>query len=350
MKVSMLVGWVGFAGFLAGCSTPQEAKAPLEPVPQFVKSEGDTYKDDYSPVDISLYQPGKAQQQASEAGSDVTVVDGAQSDYLYKASQYAREQGDATAALSYLRQAADAGSSQAHYDLARMLSTGQGVEKNPADASQHLEEAARLGNAEAVRVLGWMRLRGDNGPADQPGGIAMLEAAAATSVRAQRELGMLYGNFYQPHLNDPARAAEYLSAGYQSGDVESAFFYGKLLAQEGKSLEAVAPLTFAAEKGDKRAADELRALDGTGAVAAASVDPTPRPDDAEAMYEKGNAIMLNHPGSEREAEAYAWFSLAADRGHQLAGVELKSLEGVKTMNDARDPGWLDKLKVRLLAP
>lgn len=350
MKISRLCWCIGMASLLAGCSTHQVDPPELEAAPQFVKADGTTYRDEWKPVDISLYQPGRPSVQQPTDSSSVVVQDGPQADYLYKASQYAREQGDPSAALAYLRQAAEAGSSQAHYDLARMLTAGEGVPKNPVEASAHLDEAARLGNAEAVRVLGWMRLRGDNGSVDQAGGVAMLETAATTSVRAQRELGMLYADFYQPHLSDPERAAGYLASAYQAGDEEAALYYGKLLVREGKSLEAVAPLTFAAEKGNIKAVQALRTLDGTGAVAAASVDPKPRPDDAEAMYEKGSAIMLGKPSRAKEAEAYAWFSLAADRGHQLAGAELANLAGVKSEHDASDPGWLDREKARLLNP
>lgn len=149
--------------------------------------------------------------------------------------------------------AAKQGSGNAHYELARELTSGKILDKNIAAAQNHLEDAIVLNHAEAMRVLGFMNIRGDNMPVDIPAGIELLESSAQTSPRAMRELGSIYRGKSISQVKDMDKAIHYLSNGYKLGDAESAYLLGQTYREAGRNLEAVEPLSFAAGLGHAKA-------------------------------------------------------------------------------------------------
>jgi hypothetical protein len=124
-----------------------------------------------------------------------------QADLLALANQ-TKAAGDDASYVSYLKSAAEQGSADAHYDLAKVYTDGKIVPRDLNDASGHLRSSAGLGNPEALRVMAWQLVKGLDGSPDLGSGGAMMEEAAKSSVRAQREAGMLFANLYRYHLND----------------------------------------------------------------------------------------------------------------------------------------------------
>lgn len=156
--------------------------------------------------------------------------------------------------------ASEQGSGNAHYELARELTSGINIEKNVIAAHSHLQDAVDLDHAEALRVLGLMNIRGDSMPVNIPAGIAMLERAAQSSTRATRELGYLYLGKTYPQIKDTEQAIRHLKAGYSKGDNESAYLLGEIYYNEGKYIEALEPLSFAAGNGHVKATQLITKL------------------------------------------------------------------------------------------
>ncbi|MNJ67748.1 hypothetical protein D3C77_639460 [compost metagenome] len=120
--------------------------------------------------------------------------------------------------------------------------------------------------------------------------------------------------------------------------------------QQGRQVEAVAPLGFASDKNDRAAAKLLAALDGVADPGEPAQRGNLNAADSETYYQQASAIMLRKHSPDDEAKAYALFSLAADMGHNLAGAELGAISGVKAMMDRqRGPEWLDMEKQGLLS-
>ncbi|CAM5357353.1 hypothetical protein SSTU70S_05544 [Stutzerimonas stutzeri] len=340
---------------LAGCATK-----PLTPpvhLPIDLGSSNVGYSQDPAPV---VWQPVDQAPAATDGydtlltSPDTPATGRFIGDYLAQA-EAAERTGDHPLQLAVLNQAAELGSSDAHYQLAKLYSQGLAVPQDHATATRHLHAAAGAGNAEAVRVIGWQMIRGDSGPADVQGGAALIEDAARSSVRAQREAGMLFANLYDIHLNDLGKGRAYLTNAYEAGDIEAAYQLGRLLIAEGEHLEAVAVLGFAAREGHAKAAHQLARLDaGAGLevypVASLATGETPAGTDAQALYAGASRLMLNAARSEAdEARAYAMFSLAAESGHAMAAAELPLLDGVLKVMSQRDPAWLDEEKAKLRA-
>lgn len=262
-----------------------------------------------------------------------------------QSAQDAKARGDTTSYIAILNQAADQGGAQAHYELARNYTDGKLVPRDLSAATAHLEASAALGNPEAIRVLAWQLIRGDNGVTDLPQGAVMIEIAAQTSPRAQLEAGMLFGNLYQYHLNDNDKAKRYLGMAYEGGDPEAAYQLGRLHNNLGENLDAVQPLSFAAASGNSKARKLLAQIDpSTGTIQFQDHVET-KPIDPENLYLRANAIVLKPNRTlEQEAHAYVLFSLALDQGYQLAAPEVNALSGVKILMDKKDPGWLERGK------
>lgn len=160
-------------------------------------------------------------------------------------AQEAEANGDSVAMLQALQQAAEQGSAEAHYQLARHYQNGAPTPEEQTAALTHLSFADAMGHAEATRVLAWHYLRGIGVDADIDYGTRLLEKAAWGSVRAQREAGLLYLNIYTPHLNDSKRGLELLKAASDSGDSPAVALYKHALNTPQRPLaespEAIAP-------------------------------------------------------------------------------------------------------------
>lgn len=261
----------------------------------------------------------------------------------------ALKQGNNDLYVALLQQAAAGGNAQAHYDLAKVYTDGVVVPRDLGAARESIQESARLGNPEAVRVIGWQMIRGDHGPADVAGGAALIEQAASTSVRAQREAGMLFANLYEQYrLNDVEKGKVYLAMGAHASDAESSYQLGKLHHREGDVISAVPLLSAAAQQGNSKAKTLLNQIDPALSPAPANAETSVQPvssADPEVLYQKANALILRPARSfDDEALAYAMFTLANEQGHRLAGLELGALSGVRTIMDQREPGWLERTK------
>lgn len=243
-------------------------------------------------------------------------------------------------AILALHEAALLDNAIAHYELARLYTEGTVTARNLERASQHLHASADLGNAEAERVIAWEMIRGDLGAADVSGGLTAMAKAAPRSVRAQRELGMLYAGRYPYNVNDPAKAEQYLAQAYQAGDSEAAYELGALLSKQGDNLQAITPLSFAASAGNRDAGALLQKMEGEP-----EVNPVPTAVAAENLYQRANALLLgSNRDLKKEARAYALFTLAAEQGSSAAVDDIRALEGVKLMMDAQDRGWLEQYR------
>lgn len=256
-------------------------------------------------------------------------------------------QRDPALKVKYLEEAAAKGSGKAHYELAKYYTGAKPA--NLKLAREHVEAAASLNDPEASRVIGWMMIRGEGGyPQNLMGGVAVMEVGVNASVRSQRELGMLYCNLYSDYkLNDTGKGEAYLLQAFNAGDVPAAAALGKFYVQQGRQIDAVAPLAYASDRNDKQAAKILSTLttDVDQQEAQVSEEAQVSGQNAEAYYQRGLSIMLRKHSLKDEARAYALFDLAADMGHNLARSELAAISGVKRMMDERDgPGWLSVAK------
>lgn len=284
-----------------------------------------------------------------------TVQNANQAQEFHDAGMAAKSSRDYQQMLDNLMAAADLGHSEACYELARLLTDGSIVVKDVATARLYLDRSAELGNPEALRVLAWNHLRGEYGPADLGLGASLMHQAAAQSVRAQRELGMLYANVYKPHLNDLVEAERLLLMAAEAGDSEAAFQLAKIKQANGELIEAVAWYEQANAKGHQKAAAALEAVsEGPAAGAGLPLQPAlpviaNQPLNADALYRKATAILTQSRRSlEQEARAYAMLEIATEQGHQQAQDELFFLSGVKVLMDRKDPSWLEHEKQRIL--
>lgn len=264
---------------------------------------------------------------------------------LYEMGMAAKAAGDYQAMIDQLMASAEAGNPQAHYELARLLTEGKVVVRDIQAARIYLERSAALGNPEALRVLAWNTLRGDGVPRDADKGVSMMRQAAETSTRAQRELGMLYANIYQPSLNDFDQASAYLTMAAESGDAEAAYHLGRLKEGAGDAIGAVEWYEKASAGGQEKARAALRALENGEPGAALMLAPSARHEQVaavaaespEAMYQLAMKLLSSRHSPDQEADAYALLVIASDNGYTLATQELVSLASLKRRLDQWNP-------------
>lgn len=282
---------------------------------------------------------------------------------LYESGKALIEQGSVEEGINQLMQSAQQGYSGAHYELARLLSEGRVVYQDKQAARIYLQKAVELGNYEAKRVLAWGFLTGEYGAPDTPKGVRMMTEATEGSVRAKRELGMLYANIYKPHLNDTAKALSYLHQAASEGDAQAAYEAGRVHEALGESLEALDWYSKGADLGFKQAKAALQRLQEGKANALPKLAPvqlnlstTSEPEkpiaalpSGQAMYEKAMALLVKKDRSRAaEARAYALLSLASEAGYSQATTELSMLGGIKASLDALDTTWLETEKTKAL--
>lgn len=275
---------------------------------------------------------------------------------LYDMGMTAKASGNYPVMLDSLLASADAGHALAHYELARLLTEGEIVVADSQAARMYLERSAELGNPEAMRVMAWNALRGDGVARDTDQGVSMMRAAAQTSTRAQRELGMLYANIYEPHLNDIDQGSNYLTMAAESGDAEAAYQLGRLKESSGDAIGAVEWYERANVAGQVKASAALKALmNGEPPAAPLAIQSTQqqasmsRPMRPEAMYQRAMQLLSNRQSAENEADAYALLVLSSEGGYAPATQELGLQGGVKYQLDQRNPAWLEQAKQRVMA-
>ena len=271
---------------------------------------------------------------------------------LYEMGMAAKAAGDYQAMIDHFMASAEAGNPQAHYELARLLSEGKVVIRDTQAAKLYLERSAALGNPEALRVLAWNTLRGDGVPRDADKGVSMMRQAAETSTRAQRELGMLYANIYQPNLNDFDQANFYLAMAAEAGDAEAAYHLGRLKEGAGDAIGAVEWYEKARAEGHEKASSALLALESGEPGAALMLAPSARheqiaaaaAESPEGMYQRAMKLLSSQHTPDDEADAYALLALASEAGYTAATQELTLQGGIKLRLDQQNPDWLAQAK------
>lgn len=273
---------------------------------------------------------------------------------LYEMGIAAKNGGDYVEMIDLLMASAGAGNPLAHYELARLLSEGKVVVRDPQAARVYLERSAALGNSEALRVLAWNTLRGDGVSRDVEKGVSMMRLAAETSTRAKRELGMLYANIYQPNLNDPELASAYLTMAAEAGDADAAYHLGRLKEGAGDAIGAVEWYEKAISGGQAKARAALQALENGEPGAALVLEPRAHPqggsavgaESPEAIYQRAMRLLSSHHTPDEEADAYALLVLASEAGYTTATQELAIQGGIKHRLDQQNPNWLEQAKRR----
>ncbi|MFK4136493.1 tetratricopeptide repeat protein [Pseudomonas luteola] len=249
--------------------------------------------------------------------------------------------------IALLEQASELGNASADYELAKHYVKGDYVRQDDKKANFYLVRGDQRGNIEATRVLAWQNLRGSGTPKNIERGKALFDKAAQSSIRAQREAGLLYIGVFQPYLNNPVKGASLLKSAYDQGDAVSAYYYSKAV-RKASPQEANAALVFAGKAGYPKALLDVSRSElakGNMAYASASMLKAAMGGDRDAMYEYANNVLLGRfPSKDREAVAYTWFSIANDYKQPKAAEEMVALEGIKNMYQTKRPGYLTLLK------
>lgn len=296
------------------------------------------YPDAYNQTNSSGYYGYQGQPAPLEIGasSEAASPDAGQGQLeLAKQAEANQEYGSM---ISYLEIAANQGSGEAYYQLAKHYMKGDVVPENKDLAEVHLEQAHKLGHPEAMRVLAWKALKERS---DITTGQSMMEQAAQNSVRAKREYGMLLANLYEPHLNNAELATRYLSEASQAGDAEAAYQLYKLNGNLTEFLELAAnaghPQALLA-----RAEKALR--EGDKSLAAIDYEKAALTGDSNAIMAHANNLSVGrYGGADAQKQAYAWFAISAESGNEAAKNELRALSGVKTLADREASGSMDHI-------
>ncbi|XLY90507.1 hypothetical protein ACK8QS_22820 (plasmid) [Ectopseudomonas mendocina] len=327
------------AALLTGCASNPYPLTEI-PGPESLFSTGqDNSVPEMIAVPAEPVKPVKAAKsgRASKNAKREPVAPEVQAQQLYTDGMTVQVTGDYEMMLDKLMKSAELGNASASYEMARMLSEGVLLEKDVNMAKVYLEHSAEHGNAEALRVLGWNYLLGEYGRVEMELGTDLMRTAARNSVRAQRELGMLYANIYRPHLSDLGEAEHYLSLASYGKDAEATYQLGRLKQSRGDI------------PGARVQFEKARELDHPKAMAlvAAGQEEVSKMQ-GRAYYRQGMDILVKSRKSSREeARAYALVSLADDLGYYAAGKELQYLGGIKDEQDKKNPGWLDAEKASI---
>lgn len=230
-------------------------------------------------------------------------------------------------------------SSDELYEQAKALMDGTPTEEQKESAVVLLNQSAELGNAEAMRVLGLLKLK--EGPEQEALAIALLERSATNSVRAMRQLGILYGNLSSPHLNNPQKAFEYLSKASVIGDGESSFYLAKLMQRAGRPDESKRLSALALEQGYLTKEGKARkavAEQSEGVLKSFALQRQAQRGDPESMYQYGQMLLSRQAqgslmGYEHSAdfEAYYWFKRASLMGDEKSSAQVAEMGEIESL-------------------
>jgi uncharacterized protein len=207
----------------------------------------------------------------------------------------ATDMGDLARALDLYRQAAEAGSTDAAIQLARLhLEGGKGLATDYGEARLWAQRAADEGDSRGLLYLGriWMEGLGVAADTEKARGY-FLKSDVEGDLKAARYLGLI-----DKAAGEAKSAAEWFKKGAASGDITSQFYLGQAY-QTGDGVEQDFALAMtwyakAAERGDIIASDGLVGMaslyeNGQGVA----VDK----DRAIALYRKaavlGNKAAMN---------------------------------------------------------
>lgn len=269
-----------------------------------------------------------------------------------EAARWDAQQENYEGLVTHLSTAANYGSGGAHYELARLYIEGAHVSRDMNKAAFHLNASAGLGFDEGQRVLGRMLIRGDLDMKDIDRGFALLQEATSTSVRAKRELGMLYAGLLPSPTLDIARGRSLLLEALQLGDQEAGYQLAQLDEREGTFTDT----TMAPDTGDTSAEPAPPYADMTTNVGQAEYDDSDHQPVAvyslshltgEQIFQYANKQWLA-PGKkslQQEARIYGLFAIAYDLGSEAAGKELVYLDGINQRMKLNSPDWLTDTKL-----
>ena len=230
-------------------------------------------------------------------------------------------------------------SSDELYEQAKALMEGTPTDEQKESAVVLLNQSAELGNSEAMRVLGLLKLK--EGPEQEALAIALLERSATNSVRAMRQLGILYGNLSNPHLNNPQKAFEYLSKASAIGDGESSYYLARLMQRAGRPDESKRLSALALEQGYLTKEGKARkavAEQSEGVLKSFSLQRQAQRGDPESMYQYGKMLLSRQAqgslvGYEHSAdyEAYYWFKRASLMGDEKSSSQVAEMGEIEAM-------------------
>lgn len=202
-----------------------------------------------------------------------------------------------------------------------------------------LTQAADMGHAESMRVLGVLAFR--DGPGRQDEAVGLLERAAKTNVKAMRQLGILYGNLGATHLDDTDKAIQYFQSASALGDGESSLYLSKVMARLGLNDDAIRWKDVAREQGvgepsltpqkvaESRSSNVQRSFELQRA--AMSGDPVSMYEFALMLLDKSAQGSLMGYEHSAEFEAYYWLRRGAQLGNSQAAAKLSELAYVEDL-------------------
>lgn len=228
------------------------------------------------------------------------------------------------------------------YERAKMIMQGSSDPEMQKIAIGLLSQASESGHAESTRVLGLLALK--DGPERQAEGLEMLERASQSSVKAKRQLGLLYANMSQPHLDNTDKAIELLQDASAMGDGESSLYLSKIMAKLGLTDDAQRWKEVAHEQGVEQVVNQPLQHEATkpdDVLKAYSLQRGALAGDPESMY--GYALMLLNNQAQgslmgyehsAEFEAYYWLRKASALGDVKADQKLQEVAYIEALMSA----------------
>lgn len=286
---------------LAGCSTPSQHPINLAPIPA-MRDESPVMRDAPVVANEAEYvvpqYPESYQPAFSQAEPDQAPVVPTSADDLY------------ARAKDIMQATADPEAQKVAVDL--------------------LNQAAELGHAEAMRVLGVLALK--EGPEQQALAASLLEHSALTNVKAMRQLGILYGNLGATHWDNTDKSIEYFQRASALGDGESSLYLSKVMTRLGLDDDARRLREVAMDQGMHKAEESTSKtadVQSDAVMKSYTLQRGAMAGDPASMY--GYALMLLNKQSQGslmgyehsgEFEAYYWLRRASQMGNQQAQAKL----------------------------
>lgn len=146
---------------------------------------------------------------------------------------------DRQAGITWVARAAEHGDPDAARDIAARLGNGEAITVDETKIASALQPLAVTGNAEAMRALGPMYIRGRGVKQDPAAGLDLLRRAAALgSTGAEIDLSQLYLNGAPGVPKDRAEAMKWLTASASHGNVQAMLNLGYMSINGERDLAA----------------------------------------------------------------------------------------------------------------
>jgi TPR repeat protein len=236
---------------------------------------------------------------------------------------------------------ADSSAADDLYERAKVLMQATDHPENQQIAVELLNQAAEMGHAESMRVLGLLALK--EGPDQRATAISLLERSAVTSVKAKRQLGILYGNLSAIHLDNTDKAIEYFQSASALGDGESSLYLSKIMTRLGFGEDAQKWKDIAQEQGVTTVGATAKPASAAPSqqdtvLNAYKLQRSAMAGDAGSMYQYG-LLMLSRQAQgtlmgyehAQDFEGYYWIRRAAQNGNASALEKLDELKPVEEL-------------------